>query len=495
MPGVTNPLSTQASCAVRWRTAQLVGVNAIFFIRVLVLARILAPDAFGLFAIALVPIGILLQGSEFGMTPALVQARAPTQRHYDVAWTIGLVRGLVITGLVVALAPWVAEFAGEPRAAPITQVLALQPLLLAISSIRIAELQRKLEFRLLAFLHLGEAVANTIAAVALAPLIGVWALVAGMLAGNLVRLVISYIVAPYAPRVAFHADAARSLIQFGQWVFVTALIGTLGGALLRLMISRQLGVAELGVYYLATRLTFLLGGTIIDVGSSVAFPIYARLQEEREEAIRVFRAVWSATMALIVPAFALFIALAPSVVADVLGAQWQGTEAVLRILASVCILSIFGDVTSPIWQGMGQPWRNALIEALQSTVLLIGAWLLASRLGVVGAALAWVPAVLVTQLVSSIFLPRVLPRPMRGLAPTALAVVASAFVGAATALVIDRAGGGLPGTIAAAMTGGLVALASLWLADRRFDLGLVRSLQRVFPRLPLPGISGNDAAD
>jgi O-antigen/teichoic acid export membrane protein len=261
------------------------------------------------------------------------------------------------------------------------------------------------------------------------------------------------------------------------------------------MISRQLGTAELGIYYLATRLTFLLGGTVIDVGSSVAFPIYARLQEQREEAVRVFRAVLSATMALIVPAFALFIAIAPSVVADVLGPQWQGTETVLRILAGVCILSLFGDITGPIWQGMGQPWRNALIEALQSTVLLIGVWLLASRMGVAGAALAWVPAVLVTQLVSAIFLPRVLPRPMRGLARIALAVVASAFAGAATALVIDRAGGGLPGTIAAGATGGLVVLASLWLVDRRFDLGLARSLQRVFPKLSLQGVRGNEAAD
>ncbi|MBW2541934.1 MAG: lipopolysaccharide biosynthesis protein [Deltaproteobacteria bacterium] len=492
---MTNPLSSQASSAVRWRTAQLIGVNAIFLIRVLVLARILAPDAFGLFAIALVPIGILLQASELGMIPALVHAREPTQRHYDVAWTIGLARGLVTAGLVVALAPWVAEFAGEPRAASITRVLALQPLLLAISSIRVAELQRQLKFRPLAIIHLGEAMANTIAAVALAPLIGVWALVAGMLAGNLLRLVISYIVAPYAPRVAFNAGAARSLVRFGQWVFVAALTSTIGGALLRLLISRQLGAAELGIYYLATRLTFLLGGTVIDVGSSVAFPIYARLQEEREEAIRVFRAVWSATMALIVPAFALFIALAPSIVTDVLGAQWQGTEAVLRILAGVCILSIFGDVTGPIWQGMGQPWRNALIEALQSAVLLIGVWLLASRLGVIGAALAWIPAVLVTQLVSAIFLPRVLSRPMRGLSSTALAVVTSALVGAATALLIDRAVDGLPGTIAAAVAGGLVALAGLWFGDRRFDLGLVHSLQRVFPRLPWPGSLGNDARD
>jgi hypothetical protein len=86
---MTDGLSQRAGSAVRWRTAQLVGVNGIFLIRVLVLARILAPDAFGLLAIALVPIGVLLQASETGMLPALVHSEAPERRHYDVAWTIG----------------------------------------------------------------------------------------------------------------------------------------------------------------------------------------------------------------------------------------------------------------------------------------------------------------------------------------------------------------------------------------------------------------------
>ena len=477
----------------RWRTAQLVGVNTIFLVRVLVLARILSPDAFGLLAIALVPIGILLQASELGMVPALVQARAPERRHYDVAWTIGLGRGLFTTAVVLALAPWIAELAGEPRAAAITRVLALHPLLLASSSIRLADLQRELDFRPLAIVHLTEATANTVVAIALAPHVGVWALIGGMLAGSLGRLVTSYAVAPHVPRLRFEREAARALIRFGRWIFVAALLGTVGDALLRLLISRHIGAAELGIYYLATRLTFLLGGTIVDVGSSVAFPIYARLQQERDEAVRVFRAVLSTTLALIVPAFALLIALAPALVANVLGVHWQGTESVLRVLAGVCILSLFGDITAPIWNGMGQPWRNALIESLQATVLLVGVWLLIARLGAVGAAAAWIPATLVTQALAGRFLPRVLPRPLQGLGRLAAAVGLSAAAGAASAAGIAAAAPGLLGTLIAAAAGAGVAFGGLLVSDRRFDLGLERSLRRVFPNLALPGAPSHDA--
>jgi O-antigen/teichoic acid export membrane protein len=463
--------------------AHLFGVNLIFFVRILVLARILAPDAFGLLAIAMVPIGLLLQATEFGMVPALVHVESPRRRHYDVAWTVGLLRGLATSGLVFLAAPWIARLAGEPRAAEITRVLALYPLLIAASSMRLADLQRRLDFRPLAILHLGEAVSNAIVSIALAPRLGVWALVAGTLAGSVGRLVISYLVAPYRPRLFFQRSAALSLIRFGRWVFVAALLTTTGGALLRLIVSRQLGAAELGVYYLATRLTFLLVGTVIDVGTSVSFPIYARLKEDRDEAVRVFQAVLSATAALVVPAFALLAALAPSLVAHVLGAQWEGSAPVLGVLALVCILSILGDVAAPIWQGMGQPWRNALLEGIQVAVLLPGVLWLTGEVGVVGAGLAWIPAVVVTQVISAAFLPRVLPGPFTGLAGVLLAIGTASVSGAALAIGIDTALEGLGGLLAGALGGGGLCLVLLWLADRYLSLGLARSLVRVFPRL------------
>jgi len=468
---------------VRWRTAHLVGVNVIFLLRIVVLARILQPEAFGLLAIAMVPIGVLLQATEFGMVPALVHTEAPGQRHYDVAWTIGLTRGVMTAAFVLLAAPWVASMAREPRAAEITAVLALHPLLFAASSIRLADLQRRLDFRPLALLHLGEAIANTVVSIALAPSMGVWALVAGTLAGSGGRLAISYFVAPHVPRLVFDSSAARALVRFGRWVFVTALLTTIGGATLQLIISRELGAAEVGVYYLGTRVTFLLMGNVIDVGTSVSFPIYARMQAAREDAARVFRATLTATSALGLPVMGLIAALAPSLVAEVLGAQWAGTESVIRVLAIVSILSLAGDVSQPLWNGMGQPWRTTLIEAVQLVLLISGAWYFTHELGVVGTALAWVPAILVTQLITVAFLPRVLPRPFDGLPGVGAGLLVSAAVGMALAIWIDARVDGLVGLLVASAAGTGVYIGLLSIADRKLGLGLAQSLLKVFPQL------------
>jgi O-antigen/teichoic acid export membrane protein len=476
---MTPPLATHAGRAVRWRAIQLVGVNALFLVRIVILARLLAPDDFGLLAIAMVPVAVMLQASEFGMVNALVQSTAPTQRHYDVAWTISIARGAAVSVLVVLAAPWIASIAGELRAVEITRVLALQPLFVAATSIRLADLQRALNFRPLACVNLTDALVNTLLAIALAPFIGVWALVAGFLGGSFARLVASYVVAPVHPRLAFDHESARSLIRYGRWIFLAALVTTAGGALVNLSISRHLGAAALGLYYMGTRLTFLPANAVVEVGTSVSFPIYARLRENRDDAARIFRTTWTAVAALIIPACGLLIALAPSIVADLLGAHWSGTAPVIQVLAAVTILSIFGDLANPIWQGMGQPWRTTLIEIVQVIVLLTGVWLLMQPLGIVGAAAAWLPTTAVTVLISLRFLAQVLPTAPSGLSRATVAIVSTAALAGITAAWIDRSLPHPAGTLLAGAVGVALCAGLLWRADRRYDLGLQGSLARV----------------
>ena len=113
----TEPLATRTGRALFWKSVQLVGVKLIFILRLAILARLLQPDAFGLLAIALIPVDLLLNITDLGMVPALVQRQDVDKEHYDTAWSIGLYRALVIAALVLLAAPLIAWLAGEPRTA------------------------------------------------------------------------------------------------------------------------------------------------------------------------------------------------------------------------------------------------------------------------------------------------------------------------------------------------------------------------------------------
>jgi PST family polysaccharide transporter/lipopolysaccharide exporter len=479
----TEPLASRTGTALVWKSIQLVGVKLIFLLRLAILARLLQPDAFGLLAIALIPVDLFLNITDLGMIPALVQREDVDKEHYDTAWTIGLYRALVIAALVLLAAPLIAWLAGEPRATNLIRLLALGPIIEAAASIRIADLIRRLDFRSLASIDLAKALVITVVSAALALPLGVWALIVGRLAGAVTYVLASYLVAPYRPKVRVIRSAARALIRFGRWILLTSLFTVAGSAVLRLVVSRKLGVAELGVYFLAARVAFLPGEVASEVVGAVAFPVYAHLQSDLQRIHQVFRAVLTGLFAVLAPVCLLLVALAPSISKEILGPGWAGTAPVIRLLALATLLGILGEVAVPVFKGIGQPYRIAVLEGAQTLVLVVLVWWLASRHGVVGAAAAWLPAVFLSQVVCIAFLRQIMLRPFSGLEFRLLAILGASAVTGALAWLVDARVGGLEGLLLATALGALTSFLFVWLLDRTLELDLAGVVNQLFPAL------------
>jgi O-antigen/teichoic acid export membrane protein len=478
-----SPPIRQAGSALIWRAVELIGEKLIYFLRLLILARLLVPDDFGLLAIAVTAIGIFLSITNLGMIPALVQGQEVEDTQYDVAWTVGITRALTITFVVIVSAPLIASIFAEPRAEAVIRVLALRPLLDSLVSIRVADLNRNLQFKPLAILKIASALVNAMISIILASTFGVWALVAGVLAGALTTMLISYILAPYHPRLSFNVASAMPLIRFGRWIFVNSLIVLIGSSVLRIAISRQLGAAELGVYYLAAQIAFLPAEVASGVVGEVAFPLIARIQADINRVTRAFRTMLVGTTTLLYPVSALIIALAPTFVEQILGPKWQGTEPVIRILSLATMIGLFGEVVVPLLKGLGLPYKITIIELVQSIVVIILVWGFASRYGVVGAALAWLPAVTMSQFISAYFINPLLHKPFAKLVRPMLVIILATVLGAAVALVVGQFIPGLFG-FGLAISLALLAIAViLWTAERRFSLGITQDLSRMFPQM------------
>jgi O-antigen/teichoic acid export membrane protein len=476
-------LARQTGSAVFWKGVQHFGDKVIFLGRTLILARLLTPDDFGLLAISMIAVDFLLSITDFGMIPALVQRPEIDERHYDSAWTINMVRALGVSVVVFLAAPLVAGLFAEPRATQLIRAVAIRPVIQAAASIKIADLVRGLRFRSLTFLYIPEALANTIVSIALAPLLGVWALIAGALAGPATFALVSYVKAPYRPKISFDAAYSRPLVKFGQWIFLTSLVAVIGSSTVQAVISNQLGAAEVGLYFLAAKLAFIPYELSNKVVSEVAFSLYARLQSDASQARRAFRTILKGVSALLLPISALMMALAPSLVDNVLGPRWDGTADLIRLLTLVSLIDLIGDTFVPILKGMGKPSKIFIIEALQSSLLILLVWGLTSRFGVNGAALAWLPAVIISQIAGIHFMRKILPRPFAGLGVPMTVIATVSGLGAVIALGINGRVPSLAGFLTASFIAVIAMVALLWVSDRRFALGLSDDLIRVFPRI------------
>lgn len=472
---------TRAS-ALAWRAAQHFAVRTILLARILILAPILPPGEFGLLVIAVVAQEIVMTLTDPGMVPALVQRREPEERHYQSAWTIGVLRALLVSPAVVLAAPLIADGFGEPRATAVIQVLALRPLLQATASIKLAELARRLQFRQIAILKIIEAVTATTISIALATRFGIWALVTGTLCGAALLAILSYRVAPHRPRPTLERSAVLELVRFGRWIFLGGVILVAGRSTFQLIVSRRLGVESLGLYYLAARLAFFPRAAAAEIIGAVALPVYARLESKSAFAGRTFGAHLLGLYLLVMPVVGLLVALAPVLADEFLGPRWVGTAPVIRILAVGSLFALLSDIARPVLQGLGRPEKAALTTAVGMLFLVSLTGGLADRFGLPGAAAAWLPAALATHLLSARYLRRSLPAAFEGLLRPLLAIVGVSAVGALAAIALATLMPGRLGVGVAVLGWALLVGPAVLRVDRSFEIGLGSALARAIGR-------------
>lgn len=475
-------LARRAGRAVLWKGFEIAGNRGLSVLRTVILARILAPEDFGLLAAGVVTMEVGVQVTTFGMREAIIQRRELDRDHYDAAWTFELVRTAIVAAVLMLAAPFIAtHMFNEPRAANIMRVLALAPLLDRAGSIGALSLVRELRFGPVAGVGLAASFIHALVAIALAGTLGVWAMVIGHLVGVLAQTIGSYVVAPRVPRFSFRTEAARPLLHFGRGVFARQVIDVLGGAVLQVVIARRLGTAELGMYFVAARLAFLPREIFRTIGVQVAFPVQAELQLDRDRAERAFRGHLAGTWMFLIPLYGVAIALAPGLMAHLVGTRWLGAVGAAQVLALAALLGPVSDAATPVLMGRGRSGVVAFLVAGRSIAIAAVVWTLAGAFGLVGACLAWVVGEGLAAVFAWVALRASLPKAFAGLTGPGLVIVGSAAAGTAVAFAIERVVPGVSGVMIAALLSLLAALVMLLWLDHRLRLGLVTEIGRALP--------------
>ncbi len=297
------------------------------FVSLAVLARILVPEDFGLVAVAASFVAIIEGLSDFDVRQALIQSRDEDQELYDSAWTLSALRGLLAALIMVVVAP----FAGDPRITAILDVLALAPLMDGLANPRFVMFERDLVYSRLAVMTL----AATAASVTVTLLIAVvyqsyWALVLGMVAASLVRLIASYALKPYRPRATF--ARWKDIFTFSGWMSLATVVASLSMRTDKIIIGRLLGFADAGAYFMTQRIGVLPTNELISPLQRILFPSFSQIAGEPDRLRRAVCESINVLGSLSLPAAVGFALIANDFVPFALGDQWLNIVPLLVVL-------------------------------------------------------------------------------------------------------------------------------------------------------------------
>jgi O-antigen/teichoic acid export membrane protein len=374
---VPRNLAQRTVVGVLWTGLSKGAEEVLQLVALIVLARLLSPSEFGLFAATMVVIKFSAIFAGIGVAPAIVQRPSLDDRHVRVGFTLSVLLGLAVAAVVWGGAHTIAELFRIPDLAPVLRAACIVFVWQGCSMVAQALAQRALRFRWLAVV---DACALAAGFVLAGPLLawqgyGVWALVGALLTQNFVRMVLLLAGQPHLKRPLLERRAIGELLYFGGG-FTLARIGNyLATQADRLVVGRWLGAPTLGLYSLACQFVTAPAYLVGQVLDRVLFATMARVQFEPARLTRAYRSGISVCALLVLPSSVVTVLVAPEIVLVLLGTKWAGVVEPLQVLAFAMLLRTSYKISDSVARATGAVYARAWRQWLYAGAIALGAFI------------------------------------------------------------------------------------------------------------------------
>lgn len=422
------------------------------------LARMLGPDEFGTFAVAMVALLAVLSFNELGVSLAVVRWERAPETVLGTVNVISVAGSVLLFGAMYATAAPVARLLGAPDAAGIIQLMSVSVVFSGVVAGPAALLQR--QFRQRRRLMIDQVVTWTGTALALALALGgsgAWSLAWGRVVATLVGVALfAHATRPYR----WQPDQAlvRPLLRFGLPLAGASIVVFAVAYVEQVAVGATLGPTALAYFVLAFNLASWPLNMFSQPLRSVAPAVFARLQGEPDRLGGAFTLLLQVVAIVSLPVCLVGAAAADDVVRFVYGEAWAPAADVFAVLVLVAALRIFFELSYDLLVVLRRTGPLLTVQLLWLAVLAPAVVVAARERGVVGVAVA--ELVVVVVVVLPLYLAMLHHAGLR-VAPLGTAVLQPLLVAAVAAAATTFLIGRMSSSLLASTAAGLVCVASI----------------------------------
>ncbi|AWW73724.1 lipopolysaccharide biosynthesis protein [Erythrobacter sp. KY5] len=435
--------ASRVRSAVIWRWGAQVGSQIITWTSTFLVVRLLDPTDYGLFAMSQVVVTALafLNGSSFATS--LVQTDRIDERRIGQVFGLLLMFAGVLATAQLMIAPFAADYFGEPVVADMLRLQAIIFLTVPFTALPGEWLARSLDFRKAGQVNMGAAVVGALTALALAWLgWGVWALVYAGISIFVSRAIGLMIAARLWVKPIFNPSGAWDLFTFGGTLTLCQLFWIIQSQSDVVIAGRLMETYDLGLYTQALFLTLIVTGRFIPPINEVALAAYSELHRANKPLGPYFLKTARLVMMVSAPVYIGLALTAEDAILVLMGEKWIGLIPIVAGLAVVMPAFALHLICSPVTNAMGRP-KVYLFTSIVGAVLFPAVFFWGVSAGPMGLVYGWwIAAPLLCTITLTVTLPRIgvsLVALCGALAPIVLAcaAMAVAVLGAQHFLVID----------------------------------------------------------
>jgi len=371
-----------------WTSAAFAVAQLLRLVTNVVLARLLAPQLFGVMQIfySLRTGADLL--TDVGMGQNIIYNKnAEEPDFYNTAWTINVIRGVLLWFLFCAVSFYVASFYQSEILRLVMPIASVTFVLGSLSSMSPFLLQKRMQYNTLTKFEISVGALSSLAPIVIAYFSPtVWALVFGSIAGTTISMIASHLILPNVRQKLFISSLyAKQILSFGKWIFASSIIYFLSTNFDRLYLAKLITFDLLGVYGVARTFSELVSGFVLRIGSNVIFPFISSHSNMPRAELRVqLLPIRMKFLLLSGLGLSLFAALADLVIEILYDQRYHAASWMLPILITGAWFSILANLNDSTLLGLGKPHYSAFGNGAKFAFLIVGLTVGVSRFGILG---------------------------------------------------------------------------------------------------------------
>lgn len=330
---MSSDLKQKTKSGLLWSSVERFSNQGVQFLFSIVLARLLAPEDYGIVAMVVIFFAIAQTFVDSGFSSAIVRKKDRTESDLSTCFYFNIFVGLGFYILLFLCSPFIADFYNQPILSPIVKISGLTVLINSLCIVQQAQFTIRIDFKTQAKVTLTSTVISGIIGILLAYLgYGVWALVWQGVTGSFVRMILFWIFSKWRPRESFSKDSFHYLFGYGSKLLASGLLDTTYNNIYPIVIGKFYSPAQLGNFSRAQGWASLPSSNITGILQRVTFPVLTEMQDDDERLATNYRKLLRLSAFVVFPLMMLLAAVASPLVRVVITSKWDACVPYLQII-------------------------------------------------------------------------------------------------------------------------------------------------------------------